>query len=147
VLTSKIWIWYPSDMKRWKNIRNYKLRALWTSSALLQTNVVISTIFLCIPFNVFNNPYVFLYVFYWCSLTKWRWSRYLEICRCYDKLCVNNIILILLNFLLLLCEVLVTVTTQRAGGQRICGTIPVVARDILFSETSIPSLGPIQPAI
>jgi hypothetical protein len=71
-----------------------------------------------------------LHMFYWCSVTLWRWSRYLELCRCYDKLCVENIILILLHLLLLLCEIFVTSTTQRAGGQRICGTIPVVATDI-----------------
>jgi hypothetical protein len=70
-----------------KNLRNYNLRIIWTSSALLQTNFIISTNLSCTNFNTFTNPSMFLYMLYWCSVTALRWSRQF-VTRCsYDKLC------------------------------------------------------------
>jgi hypothetical protein len=54
-------------------------------------------------FYVFNLR-IFLSVFYWCSVTPWRWSRWIETCRSYDKLYATNIILALVHLLILLCE-------------------------------------------
>ena len=40
-------------------------------------------------FNVLNNPYTFLLMFSWCSVTLWRWLRQIEKHRSYDILCVK----------------------------------------------------------
>ena len=67
---------------------------LWTISALMQTIVIIYKNILCINFNVFSNPSVFMY-----ALLVFRNSlKIMKIDRSisdYDKLSVNIIILTL----------------------------------------------------
>jgi hypothetical protein len=66
--------WHPPDMNC-KNLWKFNLHILWTSSALLQMNLIISTYILCTNFNIFNKLFVFLYTLYWHSVTSRRWSR------------------------------------------------------------------------
>jgi hypothetical protein len=69
-----------------KNLYNYKLRTLRTSSALLKKNFKTSADILCTNVKVSNNLSMFLCMLYWRTVTPWRWSRYIETCRDYDKL-------------------------------------------------------------
>jgi len=44
------------------------------NSNMFQSVLIIFRVILCTKFNVFNNPSVFLYMYYYCSVTPWRWS-------------------------------------------------------------------------
>lgn len=67
-------------------------------------------------FSAFNNPSTFLFRFYWCSIIPWRLSRWIETCKIYDTLHVKNIILTLVQFLVLLCELFST---------NLCACLPI----------------------
>jgi len=62
-------------------------------------------------FNVFNNPSIYLYKIYWCSVNPCRGSRQIVIFQIYDKFCVVNIILTLLHLLVLSCDLPVNART------------------------------------
>jgi hypothetical protein len=48
---------------------------------------------------------------YWCSVTSWKWSKYIETCRSYDKLCVKIFNFKISAFSGFLCELFMNART------------------------------------
>ena len=78
-----------------KKCTNVKIIYFYTqfchNSSIFQSILIILRDILCTKFNVFNNPSVFLYMFYWCSLTPWRRQARLKHVGVVTKLCVKKI--------------------------------------------------------
>ena len=89
----------------------YNLRILWASSTLLQINFITSADILCTNFNEFNNPPLFFINALLMFSNSQEMIRQIATCHSYDKLCVKNIILTLMHFLVLLCELSINAQT------------------------------------